>query len=163
MGEEIKYRYCMTCKVRYKATDDPRQTCTKCGALLADTPTGVKTPAGQKVKPAAAGNTPPAPRAAVSQPAVATVTAASQTEAEAPVAKAPVATGDFSCTPGDVFLCLLHNILTGIPVVGLFWCGFSVIKNPLKNRVSKGTIVAGLIANVLSAILLILLSTVFKS
>jgi hypothetical protein len=94
---------------------------------------------------------------------VTAVTAANQAEAEAPVAKAPVATGDFSCTPGDVFLCLLHNTLTGIPVVGLFWCGFSVIKNPLKNRVSKGTIVAGLIANVLSAILLILLSTVFKS
>ena len=56
----------------------------------------------------------------------------------------------------------MHNLLTGIPVIGLFWCGFSMFKNPLKGRVSKGTIVAGLVANVFSLLLLVLFGTVLN-
>lgn len=148
MAEENKYRYCMSCRVRYKSNGEPGQTCSKCGALLADTPTGVN-----KAAPAPKA---PAPKAA--QPVA--ETKSEPTPVEQPATQVPA---EFSCTAGDVILCLIHNILTGIPVLGLFWCGFSLIKNPLKNRVSKGTVTAGLIANVFSAILLILLATVFKS
>lgn len=156
--EMIKYRYCMTCKVRYKATDEPRQTCTKCGALLADTPTGARLPQTGKAPAAKTPQPKPvtAPVATTPEPAV-----TPPVSVEAPVQVAQ-GRGGFTCNFVDVLLCLLHNILTGIPVLGLIWCGISVFANPLKSRVSKGTIVAGLISNALSAIMLILLYTVFK-
>ena len=165
MADEIVYRYCLTCRKKYKSTGMAGQTCTKCGGLLADTPTGVTKPVtGQKPKPATA--TPPAPRGAVPETSAKVEPA---TEPTTEVITAPASTtvassgrGEFTCTPLDVVLCFIHNVLTGIPILGLIWCGISVFANPLKSRVSKGTVVAGLISNAISTVLLILIYTVFK-
>lgn len=162
MGEEIKYRYCMTCKVKYKATDDENQICTKCGALLADTPTGARKSSGSGV---VGGVEKSAPKAAPAPKTQKVTQVEMPSEVNTPtVSEAASNTSEvpFTCTFGDILLCLLHNVLTGIPFIGMLWCGFSAMRNPLKGRVSKGTIVAGFIANLLSVILIILMFTVFK-
>lgn len=163
MADEIVYRYCLTCRKKYRSTGVAGQTCPKCGGLLADTPTGVTKPvSGPKPKPAVAP--PPAPRSMD----VPTPNVAPQVESTTEVVSAPaeksVSTdkGEWSCKPLDVILCFLHNLLTGIPILGLIWCGISVFANPLKGRVSKGTVVAGLISNAISTVLLILMYTAFK-
>lgn len=161
MADEIVYRYCLTCRKKYKSTGMAGQTCTKCGGLLADTPTGVTKPVtGQKSKPATV--TPPAPKGAPmetpTEPAIEPTTEV----ITAPASTTTSGRGEFTCNFVDVLLCFLHNILTGIPILGLVWCGISVFANPLKSRVSKGTIVAGLISNTISTVMLILIYTVFK-
>lgn len=134
------YRYCMTCRLKYKAVGT-EQKCPKCGGVLADTPTGAR-------------NTPPPAEMPKPEPVKVEPVVASSGPTES--------VDSFSCTATDVMLCLLHNILTGIPVVGLLWCGFSALKNPLKGRVSKGTIMAGLIANIISLIIVVTFTFILK-
>ena len=134
MAEKIEYKYCLPCKKRYKSGT----VCAICGGVLSDTPTGASRVASAS----------PTSVSSVSEPAPTYDYASS----------ASSYSGEWTCGAKDVVLCLLHNILSGIPVIGLIWCLISVVGNPMKGRVSKGTVVAGLLANILSVGLIAILA-----
>ena len=140
MADATNYKYCLTCHVRYKNKDIV--TCPKCGGNLSDTPTGATSPAGAPPPVAPPPVAPP-----VAPPPVTSPSGTAETETRLEERD--------SWSVKDVMLCLLHQILSGIPVVGLIWCCLSYFKNPLKGRVTKGTIIAGIIGNILALVLLI--------